>query len=92
MKKIVLICIAVILCVLVFAAPMYYRTFFNDNTEKNYYANESKKITLELMGEIQSKYLILDNAVNGMGALVLNQDTGQIYWVDLNGEKYVGSI
>lgn len=95
MKKIIIVCISTVICVAIFAVPLYYQVFIKDNTTPITSPNATTPEPAAQKDNyvfIQNKYIVLDESESsyGSGAMVLNQETGDIYTVSVyNGELSV---
>lgn len=84
MKRLIAICITAILCATIFAAPLYYDTFFKTTATPD--------SQIEPKAEIENKYLMV-NDNGGECVVILNQDTGAVYWVTgLHELRLIGNL
>lgn len=73
MKRIIIICITAIICVSIFAVPLYYQVFFKAEP-----APEPTTAVMATAGESNSKYMIVGN---GEHAIIFNQETKEAFYI-----------
>lgn len=80
MKRLIIICVAVIICVAIFATPLYYEAFFKAEVASTPQATATT--------EIKDKYIMTSD---GNRIVILNQETGSVYLVGYE-LKFIGDL
>lgn len=91
MKRIIIICVTVVICAAIFAAPIYYDAFYKQESIPAPVVEATPSTTPQAV-IYSNRYTQLAQDNNYFSALVLDQDTGDVYFVDLQNTRLITNI
>jgi hypothetical protein len=86
MKKFIAGCLTLIICVAIFAVPLYYQTFYKKTSDAATAIAGSASPDASAL-QYNDRYMVLASSTTGSQALVLDQKSSSVYLLNSNGKK-----